>query len=140
MGDIFQRVWENLIGRVSGPMWFRLIIQPLVAIFFAARSGIRDAREDNPAFLWTAIRDESQRRALLRHAWADIGKVFIFACLLDSIYQIKVHRGVYVLEMLIVATVLAVLPYVLIRGPVSRLVKLLYHPLNKTPEGEPHVK
>lgn len=140
MGDIFQRVWENLIGRVSGPMWFRLVIQPLVAIFFAARSGVRDAREGRTPFLWTTIMDKSKRPDLLRHAWSDVGKVFIFACILDAVYQLIVHRGVYILEMFIVATVLAVIPYVLIRGPVSRLVRYLYHPLSKNPQGEQHVK
>lgn len=132
MGDIFQRAWENLLGRVSGPMKFRLVMQPLVAIFFAVRSGIRDARQGRSAFLWSVITDKSQRRDLLRHAWSDVGKVFIFACVLDAIYQLIEHRGVYFLEMLIVAAVLAVLPYVLVRGPVSRLVKRFYSTHNAT--------
>lgn len=142
MSDIFQRVWENLIRRVSGPMNFRLIIQPLVAIFFAIRSGIRDAREGHSAFLWTALTNKSKRRDLLRHAWGEVGKVFIFACILDAVYQVVVHRGVYILEMLIVAAVLAVFPYILIRGPVTRLVARWYHPTshNPNPQAEPHVK
>jgi hypothetical protein len=140
MGDIFQRVWENLLGRVTGPMNFRLVLQPLVAIFFATRAGIRDAREGRPAFLWTALTDKSQRRNLLRSAWGHIGKVFIVACIIDAVYQLLEHRGVYILEMFIVATVLAVLPYIIIRGPVSRLVKLLYHPHKQNAQGEQHVK
>lgn len=144
MGDIFQRVWENLIRRVIGPMNFRIIIQPLVAVFFAIRSGMRDARAGRSAFLWTALTDKSQRGGLLRHAWSDVGKVFVFACILDAIYQVIVHRVVYILEMLIVAAVLAVLPYIIIRGPVTRLVARLHHhhpvPQNRTPQGEQHVK
>ena len=40
----------------------------------------------------------------------DVGKVFILAAVLDSIYQLIVHRGVYVLELLITARVLAIIP------------------------------
>lgn len=140
MGDVFQRVWENLLGRVSGPMKFRVVIQPLVAVFFAVRSGIRDAREGRPAFLWTALTDKTRRRDLLRHAWGDVGKIFIFACILDAIYQILELDRVSIVGMLFVAAILALLPYILIRGPVSRLVKLFYHPPNKHPQGEQHVE
>jgi hypothetical protein len=52
-----------------------------------------------------------------------VGKVFILAVVLDSIYQLIVHRGVYVLELLITATVLAIIPYVLVRGPVNRIAR-----------------
>jgi hypothetical protein len=52
-----------------------------------------------------------------------VGKVFILALVLDSIYQLAVNRGVYVLELLITATVLAIVPYVLIRGPVNRIAQ-----------------
>ena len=139
MGDLFQHAWNNFIGRVSGPMKFRLVIQPLVAILVAVRAGLRDAREGRPAFLWTVLIDKSQRRDLFRSAWADVGKVFILACLLDTIYQIIELGRVSIVGMLFVAAVLALLPYSLIRGPVSRIVKHFYHP-NANPQGEQHVK
>jgi hypothetical protein len=140
MNDIFNRLWENLIGRVSGPMKFRLVLQPLVAVFFAARAGTRDARAGRPAFLWTALTDKSQRRDLLRSAWADVGKVFIVACIIDVIYQFIELSRVSIIGMLFVAAVLALLPYIIIRGPVSRVVKRFYHPHNKPSQGEQHVK
>jgi hypothetical protein len=59
----------------------------------------------------------------LGHAWQDVGKVFIVAMILDAIYQLIVHRGVYVLEMLITATLLAIVPYILLRGPVNRIAR-----------------
>ena len=49
--------------------------------------------------------------------------MFILAMVLDSIYQLIVHRGVYVLELLLTATVLAIVPYVLIRGTVNRIMR-----------------
>jgi hypothetical protein len=57
MSDIFSRLWNNLVGRITGPMNFRLIMQPLVAAGFAIWSGVKDARAGRPAFLWTVITD-----------------------------------------------------------------------------------
>jgi hypothetical protein len=125
MDDIFKRVWDNLIGRLTGPMNFRLIIQPLVAAGFAIWSGIKDARAGRPAFLWAVVTDPDQRSALLRGAWKDVGKVFILAVVLDAIYQLIQLRAVHLLELLIVAPTLAFIPYVLLRGPVTRLVRML---------------
>jgi hypothetical protein len=121
MEEIFKRLWENLIGRSTGPLNLRLLIQPTVAAILAVRSGLKDAREGWPPFLWAVITDPASRAATLRHGWSDVRKVFLLAIVLDSIYQLITQHGVYVLELLIVATVLAVLPYILIRGPVTRL-------------------
>ena len=46
MDDLLARVWENLVGRVGGPMTFRLILQPTMAVFLAIRAGLKDAREE----------------------------------------------------------------------------------------------
>lgn len=123
MDEILRRLWENLLGRASGPMNFRLIIQPAVASFLAIRAGLGDARDGRPAFFWAALSNPAYRPELLHEGWKDIGKVFVLAIVLDSIYQLIVHRGVYVLELLITATVLAIVPYVLIRGPVNRIAR-----------------
>jgi uncharacterized membrane protein YhhN len=125
MEDILKRFWENLAGRLSGPLNFRLVIQPTVAGILAIRAGLRDAREGRPAFLWAAITNSAYRPELLRHGWRDVGKVFLIAAILDSIYQLIVHRGVFLLELVVVATVLAIVPYVLIRGPVSHIATAL---------------
>ena len=45
MEDLLTRIFENLLGRVSGPMKFRLILQPLMAILFAMRDGLKDAKK-----------------------------------------------------------------------------------------------
>ena len=40
---LMARVLESLIGRVSGPMKFRLVIRPLMTAVFVVRDGIKDA-------------------------------------------------------------------------------------------------
>jgi hypothetical protein len=123
VGEILQRVWQNLIGRSTGPINFRLLIQSAVAAFFAIRSGLENAKEGRPAFLWGVLLKPGKRNELLNQGWKDIGKLFVIALILDAIYQLIVHRGAYVGEMLITATILAIVPYILIRGPVNRIAR-----------------
>ena len=126
MNEIFARVWENLNARLTGPMNLRFIIQPTVATMLAIRAGLRDAHQNRPAFLWAVFWNPAHRRELLRQGWKDVGKVFLLATILDVIYQLIVHRGVYILELLITAVALAVIPYVLFRGPVSRIASMVF--------------
>lgn len=49
----------------------------------------------------------------------------MLAIALDAVYQLLVQRAVFLLELIVVATALAIIPYVLIRGPVSRLASAL---------------
>ncbi len=50
MEYLFSREWDDLAGRVGGPMTFRLILQPTVATILAVRAGFRDARAGRAAF------------------------------------------------------------------------------------------
>ena len=121
--ETFVRGWENLLGRIGGPMSFRLLIQPAVAILFAIRAGVNDARQNNPTFLGCALSNPGSWRARMRLSWKDVGTVFIVALVLDSIYQIVAHAGIYTLELLITATVLALVPYMVFRDIVARVAK-----------------
>lgn len=123
MEDVFTRIWEDLIGRGSGPLHFRLILQPLMAATFGILDGMKDARKGRPAYFWALFTDPVHRRALLRNGWKSIAKIFVLAIGLDVIYQAIVFRRFYPGETLIVAIVLAILPYLLLRGPVNRLMQ-----------------
>ena len=119
MEHLFLRVWVNLVGRVEGPMKFRLFLQPAMAIFFAIRSGLKDAREGKPAYFWTLFTDPRERSLALKDGWKSIGKVFILAIVLDVVYQLIELRWVYPGEAVLVAIILAIVPYLLVRGPVE---------------------
>jgi hypothetical protein len=94
-----------------------------VATFFAIRSGWKDAQEGQPAFLWGVLFRPGEQNELLNQGWKDVGKLFVIAMILDAIYHLIVHRGAHVGEMLITATVLPIIPYVLICGPVNRIAR-----------------
>jgi len=123
MRDMILRGLTNLAARVGGPMTFRIILQPLMASIFAFRDGLKDAREGRPPYLWTLITDPSQRVDLIRQGWAAVGRVFILAIVMDVIYQLIVVGWIYPFETLTVSILLAVIPYLVIRGPVNRLVR-----------------
>ena len=123
MENIWHRFVENFLGRFDGPLHFRMIVQPLMAIIFAVIDGMKDAKMGKPAYLWTVFFDSEQRREFLKSGWKQVGKIFILAAVLDIVYQLKVLHKIYPGEVLIVAFVLAIVPYVLLRGPVNRIVR-----------------
>lgn len=124
MQDILSRVAENMIDRVSGPMHLRILLQPAMAAAFAIISGLKDAREGKPPYFWSLFTDAEHRREMLRNGWKSVGKVFVVAMLLDVAYQIVVQRFVYPGEVILVALLLAIVPYLVVRGLVTRLVRL----------------
>jgi hypothetical protein len=123
MEDLFARIWENIGDRVSGPMWFRLVLQPIVASSFAVRDALADAREGKAGYFWAVMTHKGSRRDLIREGWTSVAKIFVMAMIIDAIYQLIVQRWIYPGEILIVAFLLAVVPYVLIRGPFNRFVR-----------------
>jgi hypothetical protein len=123
MEEMAIRFWENLVGRVGGPMTFRLILQPIMAAIFAVRSGLKDAKEGKPAYFWALFTDSVHRGDMLRDGWKAVGKVFIFAIIIDLVYQLIVFRWFYPGETFWVAVALAFIPYLAIRGPVNRIAR-----------------
>lgn len=123
--EIISRGVEQLLGRASGPLHFRLFVMPTVVTLLAIRAGLRDARTGEPAFLWAVIWDPSRRRQRILAARKDIARVFIMAIVLDTVYQIFVLREFHIVQALIVAVACAIVPYVLFRGPTARLARAL---------------
>ena len=124
MDELITRYIGDLTARVSGPMWFRFILQPTMAMIFALRAGLKDARTGQPAYFWAVLTNPAHRRDLLRDGWKDVAKVFTIAFVLDTVYQLIQLRWFYPLQALLIAFVLAFLPYLLLRGPFRRLAGL----------------
>jgi hypothetical protein len=127
MEDLFARIWDDLISRISGPMTFRLYLQPTMAIFFAIRDGLKDAREGKPFYFYSLLHDPQNRWKRLREGFNAVARVFVFAIIMDMIYQLIVLRWFYPGEALIVAFILAFIPYLLVRGLVNRIARHFGH-------------
>jgi hypothetical protein len=119
----FRRVLEMLLGRTIGPFNFRLIVQPTVASLLAIRAGHRDARAGRTPYFWSILTHPSSRPELFRSAWKDVGKVFVVVIALDVVYELIVYRWVYPGLVLVVGIVLAIIPYLVFRGPVTRIAR-----------------
>ena len=123
MDEMWLRFVDNLTDRVSGPMKFRLLLQPLMASIFAIRSGLLDARLGKPPYFWGMFTHPDQRADMIHDGWKSVGKVFMLAIVLDVVYQIFVLRFVYPGEALVVAFALAIVPYLILRGLVNRIAQ-----------------
>jgi hypothetical protein len=123
MDNILMRVAHDMVDRISGPMKFRLVLQPLMASIFAVRAGLADARAGKPPYFWGLLSNPAQRDDMLKDGWKSVGKVFVLAMVLDVVYQLIVQRFVYPGETIIVAFVLAIVPYLILRGLVTRLAR-----------------
>jgi len=123
MEDIWTRIAENLMDRVSGPLRFRLLLQPTMALIFATVAGLKDARTGKPPYFWALLHDPAHRVEMLEDGWKSVGKLFVFALLLDVVYQYIVGRFVWPGEAILVALVLAILPYLIVRGLVTHLAR-----------------
>jgi hypothetical protein len=121
MDDVWSRIAGNLADRVNGPLNLRFILQPIMASIFGVLSGLRDAKAQEPPYLWALLVNADRRGARAKDGWKSVGKVFIIALVLDVIYQLIVARFVYSGEALIVGLVLTMVPYVILRGLVNRL-------------------
>jgi len=125
MDDLLARSWDLLVGRATGPLHLRLVIQPMMAAFLAMRAGVRDAREGRTPFGWAVLVGRGNRTALVREAWNDVAVLFLVAFVIDALYQVIEFHWIYLVQSLVVAALLALPTYVLVRGPTHRLLRRL---------------
>ena len=115
--------WEEVVARAHGPMRIRLLLQPTVAALFAIRAGRRDARKGLPLYFWAFLRPGAERRRMAAEGWKDVGRVLVLAIGIDLIYQATVLHGFRPGEAVFLGIVLAILPYLIFRGVVNRILR-----------------
>jgi hypothetical protein len=127
MDDLLTRFFGDLIGRATGPMTFRLILQPLMALVCAYRDGAHDARAGRPPYLYTILTDPGERMELLREGFKAVARIIVLGVVMDAIYQVIVFQRIYPLELIVIVLLLAFVPYLLFRGPFNRLARRRTH-------------
>jgi len=124
MDDAWVRFAADMVGRVTtGPMKFRLVLQPAMAVFFAIRSGLADANAGRPPYFWAFLSGRVSLEAMIKDGWKSVGRVFVLAVVLDVVYQLYVLHFVYPLQAILVAVALAIVPYLIVRGLVTRVAR-----------------
>lgn len=125
--EVRRHVWQLLRDRLTGPTGFRFVLQPMMAMVVALFAGIKDARSGRSPYLWTVLTHRNERAGRLQEGIVATGKIFLIAIALDVVYQIIELKAFYPTEALIVAILLAFIPYLILRGPVARLARRWQH-------------
>jgi hypothetical protein len=121
--EVFQRLWQDVVNRPSGPMAFRFLAQPAMATMLAVRDGTKDARLGRSPYFWTVLSDPGQHWPRLQEGLTATGRVILIGLVMDAIYQHRVLGMFYPGEAAVVALLLAFLPYLAIRGFAARIAR-----------------
>lgn len=121
--ETLARVWQNLVDRPGGPFVFRFVLQPIMAALAALRAGLRDARAGRAPFLQTVLTDPAQRRGRLDEALVATSRIILLGLVIDTVYQVIVFKAFHPAEAVIISLLLAFVPYVLLRGPITRIAR-----------------
>ena len=122
-GEVLTRVWQNMLDRPGGPFVFRFVLQPIMATMAALRDGIHDARTGRAPFLWTVLTDPAQRRSRLDEALIATSRIVLLGLAMDMVYQFIEFETFHPAEAVIVALLLAVVPYLVLRGLFTRIAR-----------------
>jgi uncharacterized membrane protein YjgN (DUF898 family) len=118
-----QRFWHDLVERPDEPMRFRFVLQPLMAALVAIHDGREDARAGRSPYFVTVLRNPQERVGLLREGLNATARIILLGLAMDVIYQLLVLKTFYPNEALVIALLLAFVPYLIIRGLVFRVAR-----------------
>lgn len=123
MQDLWTTFMQQMGERVDGPMKFRFVLQPLMAAFLAYKAGMADAKAGRAPYFWSLFSASDHRREIVNDGWKGIGKVFILALVLDIVYQLIATRAFHPGQGMVIAVLLALIPYLVLRGVVTRIAR-----------------
>jgi hypothetical protein len=118
-----QRLWRNLLDRPGGPMTFRFVLQPVMVTIAAVRDGLRDARTGRSPFLWTMLTQPAKVQGRLNEGLIATARIILLGLAMDLVYQVIVFDTFHPVEAVLIAILLAFVPYLLLRGPVTRVAR-----------------
>lgn len=113
--EIHRRFWADIFDRIHGPMTFRFYLQPVMAAIAALPDGIRDARSGHSSFFWSALWKRDVPTGRLWQGLIATARVVLLGISMDVIYQFKVLDRFYPGEALMMAILLALIPYFIFR-------------------------
>jgi len=124
--EVHQRFWADIMGRADGPMTFRFFLQPAMAAIAAAHDSVKDVREGHKAFFWTALWNPSQEKGRLREGLISTTRIMLLGIGMDVIYQSRVFDRFYPAEAVVIAILLAVFPYFVLRWIFEHVARLWF--------------
>jgi len=118
---VIEQFWHDLVERPDGPMRFRFVLQPLMATIVAIRDGLKDVRSGRSPYFATVLGNPQERMGRLREGLNATARILALGLVMDVIYQAIVFQTFYPDQALVVALVLAFVPYVIVREVIARI-------------------
>jgi hypothetical protein len=117
----FSTDFALILDRLQGPLSFRFILQPLLAMALGIRDGRRDARSGLPPYLFDVLFDGKNRLSRLKASAPSLLLPFALAIVLDIVVQFMVFDRFFVGQGIVVGLFVIALPYAICRGLANRL-------------------
>ncbi len=117
------RLWRDIFDRPGGPMSFRFVLQPTMALIAALHDGIADARSGRRPYLHTVLTDPAARVERTMEGLYAISRIILLGFAMDAIYQWREFGTFFPAEAVVITLILAVIPYVILRGPIARIAR-----------------
>jgi hypothetical protein len=121
--EVHHRIWRDILDRPGGPMTFRFILQPCMAAVAALHDGLQDARLGRTPYFWTVLHDPAVRGDRLREGLFSTARIILLGLGMDAIYQYRFLNTFFPGESVLIALLLAFVPYVVLRGPIARIAR-----------------
>lgn len=118
------RLWSDILNRPGGPMTFRFILQPAMALLMAFRDGVKDARLGRRPYIWALLRGVRGPEGRAGRLWEGVvatARILLLGVLIDFVYQWLEFKTFYPAQAAVIAVLLAFVPYALLRGPMERI-------------------
>jgi hypothetical protein len=122
--ESLNRLWSDILDRPGGPMTFRFILQPTMALIAALRDGVKDARLGRRPYIWAllhGVRDPQGRSGRLWEGVVSTARILILGIVMDTLYQWVEFKTFYPVQAAVIAVLLAFVPYLVLRGPIERI-------------------
>ena len=121
--EVNHRIWHDIAERPGGPMTFRFALQPVMALIAAWHDSMKDARRGRTPYVQALLTGARDRGDLLREGLSSTGRILLLGIGMDAIYQWRVLDGFYPGETVVIAILLAFVPYLLLRGIITRIAE-----------------
>lgn len=118
--------WQDIRERFGGPMSFRFFLQPTMALIAALPDAINDAKRGRSGFFWAAWGNPDAKTGRLREGLISTARIILLGISMDVIYQLRVFDHFFPVEALVMAILLAVIPYFLFRGVIERIARMWF--------------
>jgi hypothetical protein len=104
-------------------MTFRFFLQPTMAFIAALPDGIHDAKLGRSGFFRASRGHPDAQTGRLREGLISTARIMLLGLSMDAIYQFRVFHHFFPVEALVMALLLALIPYFLFRGIIERVAR-----------------